>query len=190
MHMKRTMKNQIKAMMAIILSFVFFMTMGMYAFAASPREDTAAMLRATKGDYYADQWLQWQDMMDNYIHFKFSNAGFFCVKETKLYAREIVGMYEDGSYIIGPWKLVHQGSGEGERLSLPGDYVMFAFGYDVTWGTDWPYSDVFWTDAKTRVREISIYSWGEVRTPGIHISVNGEEVYDRYNLPSHKQWQP
>ena len=186
--MKNT-RRKIKGLIALCLSFIMIMAMGITTY-ASPKEDTEAKLRETKGDYYADQWVQWQDMMENYITYKFDNIGYFDVKKTKLYAREIVGQYEDGSYIIGPWKLVHTSDREKETVKHPGDYVMFAFGFDITWGTDWPYSDVFWNDPNTRVKTINIYSWGEVRTSGLTISVNKKEIFDDYNLPSHKEWQP
>ena len=62
--MKNT-RRKIKGLIALCLSFIMIMAMGITTY-ASPKEDTEAKLRETKGDYYADQWVQWQDMMENY----------------------------------------------------------------------------------------------------------------------------
>lgn len=183
------LNNIIKVMMAICLLVAIIFSSGVNVY-ASPKEDTEAALRATKGDYYADQWVRWQDMMDNYIEYDYDNIGLYKVSKTKLYAREIVGMYEDGSYIIGPWKLVHTNDGEKEKFRIPGDCVMFAFSFDIFWGTDYPYSGVFWNNPDTRVNKIKIYSWGEARTAGLTINVNKKTIYDEYNLSSHKEWKP
>ena len=185
----KRINNKIKAMFAICLAIILIFPTGMNAY-ASPKEDTEASLRATKGDFYADQWVKWQDMMESYITYQYDNMGIYSVKKTKLYAREIIGLYEDGSYIIGPWKIVYTNTGEDEKVKIPGDCVMFAFSYDITWGTDFPYSGIFWNKPDERVNRIQICTWGEVRTPGINILVNKEKIYSAYNLPAHKEWQP
>lgn len=181
--------KRIKRVLAASLAVIVVLAGSINVY-ASPREDTEASLRATKGDYYADQWVKWQDMMDNYIPYEFDNTGLYSIKSTKVYAREIVGLYDDGSYIIGPWKLVHTNDKGHEKVKLPGDCVSFAFSYDIVWGTDWPYSGVFWDKIDTRVNSIKIYSWGEVRTPGLNIRVNNKTIFDEYNLSSHNEWHP
>ncbi len=41
-----------------------------------------------------------------------------------------------------------------------------------------------------RYESIKIYSWGEVRTPGLNIRVNNKTIFDEYNLLSHNEWHP
>ena len=67
---------------------------------------------------------------------------------------------------------------------------MFAFGFDILWGTDWPYSDVFWDKVDVPVNNIYINSSGLVRTASLKIEVNGNTVFDDWNLPSHSEWKP
>ena len=58
-------------------------------------------------------------------------------------------------------------------------YVEFGFEFDIYWGTDWPYSGVFWTAAQSeeeKVEGIYIEMNGTVRDAEIYIYVNDKKV--------------
>ena len=143
-------------------------------------------------DYYEEQMAKYEGMKDRTIDFTFSNTGIYTVKYMKLYTRQVEGVEEDGSFIIGPWKLVKEETKRTTRIEmkLPGTCVLFAFGFDILWGTDWPYSGVFWDKVDVPVNNIFINSSGLVRTASLKIEVNGNTVFDDWNLPSHSEWKP
>lgn len=98
--------------------------------------------------YYEEQLARYEAMKNRTIDYTFINKGVYLVKNTKLYVIEVTGVHPDGPFIYSPWELVCDNDFDYVTLTLPGTCVMFAFGFDITWGTDWPYSDVFWTDNK------------------------------------------
>ncbi|MBQ7544047.1 MAG: hypothetical protein IJT02_03800 [Synergistaceae bacterium] len=69
-------------------------------------------------------------------------------------------------------------------------YVEFAFECDIIGGTDYPYSDVFWTasqSASEAPHSIKIDLSGAVRNANIAIEVNNKTVFKETNLPAGKQ---
>ena len=106
------------------------------------------------------------------------------------------GLYEDyPDVFIGTifynassveWKNKLNTSSTGNHdLSLSGRCAEFGFGFDITWGTDWPYSDVFWRWNDGIAEKINIDMGGTVRTPSIDIKVNDTNVYKNGNCDSH-----
>lgn len=76
-------------------------------------------------------------------------------------------------------------------VRVPKDYVEFGFEFDQKDGTDWPYSDVFWTvdDAKReQARNIRIDTGGGIRSASIYIEVNGRVVVDKKNCFSGERY--
>ena len=99
-----------------------------------------------------------------------------------------VGVNEDGSYKLGPWeKLLDETTGNKERY-FKGKYAEFGFSFDISWGTDWPYSDVFWTVDNGAAKEIKIEWGGGVRTAWIEITVDDKKVVDDTNCSSHSEY--
>ena len=68
------------------------------------------------------------------------------------------------------------------------------FEFDVFWGTDWPYSGVFWTtneplSQNAKPDNIEIYMSGYVRDASIRIIVDGEEVFYAPHCDRHSQYK-
>ena len=84
------------------------------------------------------------------------------------------------------------GSGTTEDYyTIPRSYVEFGFEFDITGGTYWPYSNVFWTaeqSASTPVDTIKCVTGGTVRTASVTIYVNGKEVVNQTNCSSHTRY--
>ena len=146
---------------------------------------------AGRNSYYEEQVAKYEAMKNRTIHYRYTNCGIYTVKTAKFYVREVVGVAEDGSFILAPWRLVSEEEGPAlVEFERPGTCVMFAFGFDIMWGTDWPYSGVFWSDVNTPVNNICISSSGMCRTASLKIEVNGRTVFDDWNLSSHDEWKP
>lgn len=108
------------------------------------------------------------------------DSGAFKTKSRAFYAR-----MSGGSWVRLKTK------GEDERFTITNDYDEYGFEFDITWGTDWPYSNVFWTEAQsrnTKAQTIDINIGGGVRTASIKIVVNGNEVVDETNCSRHDQY--
>ncbi len=64
-------------------------------------------------------------------------------------------------------------------------YAKFCFEFDITAGTDWPYSDKFWSMENVAVGDILIEWGGGCRTAWIDITVDGKKVFHDGNCDSH-----
>lgn len=118
----------------------------------------------------------------------------FVMKEVKLYGRKIIGVSEDAEWILGPWELLYHDTYIPATTLFnkyySGTYAAFAWSADVMWGTDWPYSGVFWNNPDTAVDRIEICMSGDVRAVDCKITVNGKTVVDEEDCDSHKEWKP
>ena len=80
------------------------------------------------------------------------NHGLYHAKNVKLYGKKIIGVTKIGSFVLGEWEQLNtQTSFNGAHLDgccceINGTYIAFAFSFDVTWGTDFPFSGVFWNN--------------------------------------------
>ena len=89
-------------------------------------------------------------MRNRSIDVNIRHDGFYRQKTIKLYGRKAIGARNDGSYILGNWELIdsrkdnEKGISNNIDLNIDGNYVMLAFSIDIVWGTDFPYSGVFW----------------------------------------------
>ena len=68
---------------------------------------------------------------------------------------------------------------------VEGKYAEFGFEFDITAGTDWPYSGVFWPAGNGAVSDIFIEWGGGCRTAWIDITVDGKKVFHDGNCDSH-----
>lgn len=73
---------------------------------------------------------------------------------------------------------------------MSGAYVCFAYSVDIGWGTDWPFSRVFWYDEYLRLSDLTIRVCGLPRFVNVHIWVNGVAYLSEYNCDSHNEWKP
>jgi len=127
------------------------------------------------------------------------NAAFFHAKNVKFYGRKAVGVDEDGNFILGDWVQINKqttvqgGSIESLDITFSGDYVSFAFSFDITWGTDFPYSGVFWDKDNiynTDWEDMDIFLNGICRAASVKITVGDEVAVFEKNCSAHKEWRP
>ena len=118
------------------------------------------------------------------VHLDTANA--YDTKKMEFWVREITGIDDNGNIQLSGWKnKLNTNSTGNQDFSLSGRCAEFGFGFDVTWGTDWPYSDVFWRLNDGVAEKIYIDMGGTVRTPSIDIKVNDTSVYKNGNCDSH-----
>ena len=142
------------------------------------------------------------DFLDSIIHttktVNIDSCGFYHAKNVKLYGRKCLGIDDNGNWILGSWELLNLEEsfhgGTGTSFDIPGVYVSFAFSFDITWGTDFPYSGVF-LDENSRFfakdwHELTIEIGGAVRTASIEIDVDNNVLFEDDNCSSHSEWKP
>ena len=141
-----------------------------------------------------EQLKKFEEMQHSSIHVTITNCGFYHLKSSKLYVRKVTGVDSDGNFILGGWEKAYSRNGVGfdsvETVVISGTAVSFAYSFDVSLGTDFPYSGVFWNKPDRRVSDIDIELDGEVRTADITIKVDGTTVVNETNCSSHSEWTP
>ena len=58
------------------------------------------------------------------------------------------------------------------------------------WGTDWPYSGIFYSNLDAHPEAIRIDLGSTCRMATIRITVDGRTVVDDSNCSSHSEWRP
>ena len=126
------------------------------------------------------------------------NYGLFHAKNVKLYGRKCLGVDDYGDWILGDWELIcsedslHGCTGYGYNIT--GDYFSFAFSFDITWGTDFPYSGVFLDQSSpcfaSDWNELNIEIGGGVRTASVVMNLDDNGLFADYNCSSHSEWKP
>lgn len=147
-------------------------------------------------------WVQdtngWMFYTDNQNNLQNTwNNGAYHAKDICLYGRRILGVYPDGEYLLDEWEVIGKGKclhGLGTQSTtydLEGTYAVLAFSFDITAGTDYPYSGVFWNNVEDTCWEnIDINLDGSCRMADINIKVGNKTVVDEENCSSHKEWTP
>ena len=123
------------------------------------------------------------------------NNGFYHAKNIKFYGRRIIGVDDNAEYIYGNWEQINETeslhAGGAVACKIEGHYAEYAFSYDITWGTDFPYSGVFWSDLNdTNGSDISISFGGTCRMAEINIYVGDKTVVSESNCSAHSEWKP
>ena len=132
------------------------------------------------------------------IKLKINTGALYKTKKVAFYGREITGVNESG-YTLGPWtKLLDDCSGRGNiELNIPGKYIAFGFEFDIFWGTEYPYSNVFMdytghdfltNPHPNQVKNINIETGGSPRIAWIEIVADNKKVVDEQNCESHKPY--
>ena len=142
--------------------------------------------------YYNERVQEFEAMKKSNIWINmYTYDAFYALKTSKLYGRRITGVAPDGSWILGPWEILFsKTSYDSELFSIMGTYCAFAYSFDIVWGTDWPYSGVFWNNPETRVETIRIQTAGTCRMASIRITVDDKTVVNESNCSSHSEWTP
>lgn len=156
---------------------------------------TLATAASAERSPYDEAVAKYEQLKNGTIDVDLDFSGGFVIKESKFYAREIIGVNEDGSWILGPWRMVNYtadtGFGTESRFTLPQTYFQFAYSVDIMWGTDWPYSGIFWDGTSNMTpNKIYIHISELPRNVCIAINVNGYPVYFCKDCDSHKEWKP
>ena len=123
------------------------------------------------------------------------NYGLYHAKNVKLYGRKCLGVDDYGDWILGDWELIcsedslHGCTGYGYNIT--GDYFSFAFSFDITWGTDFPYSGVFLDQSSpcfaSDWNELNIEIGGAVRTASVVMNLDDQGLFADYNCSSHSE---
>ncbi|MBR4200494.1 MAG: hypothetical protein IKQ91_04355 [Oscillospiraceae bacterium] len=126
------------------------------------------------------------------------NYGLYHAKNVKLYGRKCLGVDDYGDWILGDWELIcsedslHGCTGYGYNIT--GDYFSFAFSFDITWGTDFPYSGVFLDQSSpcfaSDWNELNIEIGGAVRSASVVMNLDDNGLFADYNCSSHSEWKP
>ena len=182
------MKNRMKKVIAII-TMCLILALPINTFAAPIINNPNTPHRT-----YEEAVKYYEDLKTQQVNIEFSQRALYVANHSYLYARKIVGVNEDGTFQLGPWECIsHRYNvcySEDKQITLPATYVAFGYSYDVSLGTDWPFSQQFWYDTTTPAKDIKIVITGGVRTPEIWIWVNGNIRYFNDNCPAHNQWIP
>jgi len=139
---------------------------------------------------------QLQNLKNKKKEIHVSNYGWYSAKSMKLYGRRATGVDSNGNFILGKWEQLHtttsaRGLGGDYYITISGDYVNFAFSYDIVGGTDFPYSGVFWTRSHdTDWDRINIHLSGSCRMADVSIYIGEEKVVGVTNCGSHSEWKP
>ena len=185
------MKNLIKKIAAAVTTVCVLCMIPLTSYAASE-----AAIASTEGRTRTRQDAEdlLRDMNDSTIHITIEQRGIFVENESILYGRKAIGVNDDGSFILRPWEVLFKdhdipAGDDGDRV-VSGSYVCFAYSVDIGWGTDWPFSRVFWYDEYSRISDLTIRVCGLPRLVNVHIWVNGVPYLSEYNCDSHNEWKP
>lgn len=151
-----------------------------------------------ESSHYEEQVRKFESMKARTIDLEISFAGMYVAKSAKFYGRKVTGVAADGSFILGGWDVLYKDTSipmSFPRKTISGTYVQFAYSVDIVWGTDWPFSRIFWTDVNNPVKKIEIINQGFVRNVDVAISVETVSGQNGYyfrdsNCSSHKEWKP
>ena len=136
-----------------------------------------------------------------------SSDALYYLKSSKFYGRKaIVVIPEESSLILGPWEVINTSTDHYNRFKITGDYVMLAYSGDIVWGTDFPFSGIFWNEPIVDLTKVDIKWTGGCRNANIEINTYYTEAYHAYgyeleeywecqkikisNCDSHSEWKP
>ncbi len=97
----------------------------------------------------------------NAIHVKTDSANAYVTKHQKFWAKPVTGIDSSGKLQLGNWECLRDAGNGNQDFWIGSKYVEFGFEFDITAGTDWPYSGVFWPAGNGAVSDILI-EWGAV----------------------------
>ena len=166
--------------------------------AAVPASAASASLKSDTNvkKLIAQREKQLQALQNKKKKIEIDNEGWYSAKNIKLYGRRATGVDSNGNFILGKWEQLNtitekRGLGGGFFVTVSGDYVTFAFSYDIVGGTDFPYSGVFWDKPhETDWNRIKILLMGTCRMADISIYVGDNKVVGVTNCGSHSEWKP
>ena len=144
---------------------------------------------------YEERYEQFCKLKNTTKTVSINNGGGFYATDIKFYGKKIIDVDPNGNFILGPWEQLNtQTSVHGMKgkfsFDINGTYVAFAFSYDIAWGTDFPYSGVFWENIYyTDWKEIKISFSGICRCAFTAIYLDDMRVFYDEGCPSHEEWK-
>lgn len=121
----------------------------------------------------------------NAIHVKTDSANAYVTKHQKFWAKPVTGIDSSGKLQLGNWECLRDAGNGNQDFWIGSKYAEFGFEFDITAGTDWPYSGVFWPAGNGAASDILIEWGGGCRTAWIDITVDGKKVFHDGNCDSH-----
>ena len=121
----------------------------------------------------------------NAIHVITDSANAYVTKHQKFWAKPVTGIDSSGKLQLGNWECLRDAGNGNQDFWIGSKYAEFGFEFDITAGTDWPYSDKFWSMENGAVSDILIEWGGGCRTAWIDIIVDGKKVFHDGNCDSH-----
>ena len=125
------------------------------------------------------------------------NVGWYHAKNIKIYGRYVRWVDLNGEFFLSEWEQLENTMtlngfvDDSVSFEVSGHVLELAFSFDVTGGTDYPYSGVFWNDHDNmNTGDIKINLGGTCRMADITIDVGNKRVVNETNCSSHKEWQP
>ncbi len=186
------MKNLIKKMIAAVTAVCVLCVIHITSYAdtvpgiAIPDNQIERTYRESRDLLY--------EMRENKIHITIEQRGAFVENKSILYGRRALSADWDGNFVLGPWEEIFYdhdiGFGDDGDRVISGDYVCFAYSVDIGWGTDWPFSRIFWNNMYTPVHEINICVTGFPRAVVVLIDVDGLRVVNDWDCDAHSEWKP
>lgn len=119
------------------------------------------------------------------IHVRTDSANMYSTKHQKFWAKPVTGIDSNGKLKLGDWECLRDASNGNQDFWIGSKYAEFGFEFDITAGTDWPYSGTFWPVGKGAASDIFIEWGGGCRTAWIDITVDGKKVFHDGNCDSH-----
>ena len=124
-----------------------------------------------------------------------SNDGMYHAKSVKLYGRRILSVNDKAEYVLGGWEQLNPNTSmhglASDTFNIGADYAQFAFSFDITWGTDFPFSGIFWDKTyTTNWNELDITMNGTCRSANLYIAIGGKRYKSVQDCYSHKEWRP
>lgn len=198
-----TITNKISKIITAGLAALIMTTMAVpFAASAQTANTTDQAAASTCMDENARKELcdrrmsQYLDLCDIKKQITVYHDGLYHAKNFKIYGRKIRAVGYNGNFILGDWEVLDStdslhGGGVGQyKFNISGTYVAFALSFDVTWGTDFPFSGIFWNDIyNTNWENINITLDGTCRNVDVEFKIDNKK-FTYTNCSAHKEWKP
>ncbi len=203
--MKKTTKRTKRALTAVLAGAMMMSTVAAMSASAYKRLDIhdhyfeSESWRSAESahiDYVKEMRTRDLDLMRKTVKtVTISNDGMYHAKGVKLYGRRILSVNDKAEYVLGGWEQLNPNTSmhglTSDTFNIGADYAQFAFSFDITWGTDFPFSGIFWDKTyTTNWNELDITMNGTCRSANLYIAIGGKRYKSVQDCYSHKEWRP
>lgn len=142
------------------------------SYSVSFLKDNKTALVSSSTEYVETTVNKYHDTIINLKH-----RGAYVVKEWFVEAVEILNIDDKGNLVLGDKKKFYSdtsvATGKDVTVKIPANYTDYGFGFDITWGSDWPYRNKI---ASKNYREIDISIGGTTYGASCEIKGDGEVI--------------